>query len=343
MNRRSLRKKILFLAIALILGAATSCATKPKASDFVPTQFESPDYGLILCIDLSRDRTPVAGLIVNKRPNLSAGQHTVILPFASTESQFDSRLLNTWGSHTKFTLLTYLVSDKINSSNSVGVVPQIRTYKPEELPSDELARDPVYMIVSGQDRTLVFRYPVQGGGEQKLPAQMPNVIQDSLDSVAVKFPDNIKRVRGELLVDERPKRELERADYKIRYYPATSEKAQAPAIELSYFLEPNATQEMLVEYVIRAVGILLIPGITLFYIGKGDVKNPKRRKLLLWTLGILQAIIIIGVVIYYIFVSSITDSQMKAMLDTALSIIGGIVTQVVASMQVNKNHAKGAV
>jgi hypothetical protein len=323
--------------LSLSLVVTTSCKTNPKASDFEPNQFDTQYYNLILCLDLSRDLIPLAGIVVSGHPNLPPGQHSVILPFESTEAQTNPKLFSTWGSYSRFTILNYIASERIGSTNGVGVVPRIRIYKPEELLGDELSRDPVYIVVSGQDRRFVYRYPTQGQSSRS--PQINNLPQDTLEAIAVKLPDNVKQFGDKAVMSEEPKNESEKPEFKIRYYPATLEKGRVPALQLSYLLQPNANTEMFVEYSIRLVGVAFVPLLTVFFGRREEVSDPAKKRVLLYSFGVLQAIFIIGIVTYFLLFNPVTESQMKAIFDTAISLVGGVLTQVTASIMVKPKAA----
>src|SRR5258705_5918801 len=143
----------LFLTLFLVI-MVSSCTSSREPGGFDARPFVTQKYNLVLCLDLRRDLSPSAGLVVNPYPNITVGQHYVVLPFESTQAQSNQDMVSTWGSFSKFTLVTYFASQRMNSGNGLGIVPLIRIYGPDELLGNESSREPVSRIASGQDRKL---------------------------------------------------------------------------------------------------------------------------------------------------------------------------------------------
>src|SRR5688572_7436878 len=94
--------------LVLVLAFLTSaCGSGLRAENFDARPFATQSHNLVLCLDLQTDLSPTAGLVVNANPNVAPGQHYVVLPFESTHAQSNQEIFSTWGSFSKFTLVSY--------------------------------------------------------------------------------------------------------------------------------------------------------------------------------------------------------------------------------------------
>src|SRR5438132_153135 len=95
-----------------IVGASIIVLSRSSVIDrrFDEDSFENPSR-VTLCFDLRDEDRPLSGLVFNLQPDTPKGIHIVLVPFASIDAQNNSRLLTTWSTYGKFTLLTYFVSD----------------------------------------------------------------------------------------------------------------------------------------------------------------------------------------------------------------------------------------
>lgn len=328
-----MRKFVLPLLVLSALGGI-SCDRSPAATQFESRNFATPNYNLLLCLDLTTDLAPAAGLLVNGNPNLPLGQHYVVLPFESLSAQSNEDIVSTWGSYSNFTLVTYLASERMNTDNGVGITPRLRIYAPDELLGNEASREPVYLIASGEERKLVFRYPHLDQNTMHLPPQLQKLSLEIPDGIAVMLPPNARRFGNTVFLTEQPQHELEKGDLRIRYYPGTFERAKADTLELMYVVKPNFFQNLLVEYLFKLVPILIVPALTLKFLRKEEVDDANKRKWWLRFLLVLQVVIGVTLLVFFI-VKGASDTNIKLALDTVLLIGGALIAQFVASMKVS--------
>jgi len=319
------------LLVIFITLMGASCSSVRGPADFDSRPFTAPNYNLVLCIDLQSDLSPLAGLVVNRDPNLRPGQHYVVLPFESTQGLSNEDIVSTWGSFSRFTLVTYLASEKMSSANGVAIAPRIPVYGPDDLMGNEASRDPVHLIANGQDRKLVFRYLPTNEQLSSLPQPLQSLPLDGLDAVAVRLPNNAKQFGGNAFLNENPKNELEKPEFRIRYYPGSLSRTNVANLELSYYVEPNVWQNSLAEWAARFFGVIFIPLVTLYYLTREETKAPRKRKVLLWILGGIQVAIIIGLTVLFVLRGA-SESQLKTTVETLFTVVGGLLTQIVTML-----------
>jgi len=252
----------------------------------------------------------------------------VVLPFASVQAQSNEDIVSTWGSYRQFTLISYFPSESMGYGNGIGIAPRIPIYTPDEVAAKESSAEPVYIIASGETRTLVFKFLTADKQSSLLPPQLQHLPFDSLDAIAVKLPNDAAQVAGSYFINESPTHESERSDLRIRYYAGDAARASVRGLQLSYVIKPNSVQSLFVEYALKVLGVFFVPGLTLYFLRREGTTSPAKRNQLLWVLGIIQAAIVIGVVVYYA-VFGVSESQVKATLDTVLVLGGGVVSQIV--------------
>jgi hypothetical protein len=265
--------------LVLVLAFLTSaCGSGLRPEDFDARPFATQSYNLVLCLDLQTDLSPTAGLVVNANPNIAPGQHYVVLPFESTHAQSNQEIFSTWGSFSKFTLVSYFASERMSTGNGLGLAPRIRVYGQDELIGSEASRDTVYMIASGQDRKLVFRYLTPEQQSLVLPPQLQNLSFDNLDAVAVRLPEQAKKIGDTVFLNEKPQHQLEKPDLRIRYYPGNFGQAKTANLELMYLVKPNVIQDSFVEYASKFVGVIFVPSLDAFLLAERRNKRSSQKK-----------------------------------------------------------------
>lgn len=272
--------------------------------------------------------SPSATATPTPEPSPTPGpQRFIVLPFESVQAQSNEDIVSTWGGYQEFTLVSYFPPEKMGYGNGIGISPRIRFHTPEELAGKESA-EPVYIIASGDTRTVVFKFLPAEQQSSMLPQQLQHLRFDPVEAIAVKLPNDVAQVAGSYFINESPTHESEKPNLKIRYYPANAARAKTSKLQLSYVIKPNSIQSYFVEYSLKLLSVLFVPGLTLYYLRKQGTTSPEKRKKLLQILVGIQVFIVIGVAVCFL-VLGVSESQLKSTLDTVLVVIAGIVGQAV--------------
>lgn len=301
------------------------------------TASSSPDVsgGASPSSTVSPSVVPTSTPIPSSTPSI---QRFVVLPFESVQAQSNEDIVSTWGSYRQFTLISYFPSERMGYGNGIGIAPRIPIYTSDEVAAKESFGEPVYIITSGETRTLVFKFLPADKQSSLLPPHLQHLPFDSFDAIAVKLPNDAAQVAGSYFINESPTHESEKSDLRIRYYVGNPARASVPKLQLSYVIKPNSVQSLFVEYALKILGVLFVPGLTLYFLRREGTTSPEKRKQFLWVLGTIQALIVIGVVVYYV-VFGVSESQVKATLDTVLVLGGGVVSQAVVLLTAKEKKA----
>jgi hypothetical protein len=335
----TMRRAIIVGIAALLIISATGVfivlfRSRIISSRFDTDAFDSPNYKLALCFDLRDEDHMMSGLVINSKPDLPKGQHIVLLPFSSVEAQHNIKLLTTWGSYNNLSVITYIASDRIGASNGIGIIPKIPVYTLDEINSGANSHDFVYLIRAGVERKFIYKYPTSIQEIGYLAPEIQSLPFDNIDSIAVIIPPDAEFREVRPGYSEIPTNEY--TNGKARFYTTSAERAGSDHIELRYAFKATSSQTFFVEMVIKFIAVIFVPLVSLIALRPEEVENPSTRKRLIWGGVILQVLIIGGLVIYIWVTHQPGESEVKAIGDAAITVLGAILGAVALIVKVKK-------
>jgi hypothetical protein len=321
---------IAILLIISVVGVTIALSRRRIISNRFDTDlFENPNR-LTLCFDLRDEDKLLSGLLINARADTTKGQHIVLLPFTSTEVQPNTRLLTTWGAHKTFTIVTYVATDRMGDSNGIGMAPRVPFYTLDEINVGANSRDVVYIIRAGLERRFIYKYPTADREFGNLPIETQLLI-DNLDSIGVAIPGNAEFREVRPGFSEIPTNEYTNGN--ARFYAASAAKAGTDHIELRYAFKATGSQTLFVELALELIAAVIVPLVSLKALRPEEARNPKQRQVLIWGAIILQIVMIAGLVTYIWFTHEPGESELKAIGDAVIAVMGAIFGAVVIRMK----------
>lgn len=152
---------------------------------------------------------------------------------------------------------------------------------------------PIALIVDGQTRTLLYRYPIEDGHTTLTSFLRKN--SDELDLIGVILPQDARAI------EVRPGRtsdppELFNKD-RVGYYPA-KRQGSSERLEISYLLPPTEEQKALIEFLGKLFAAIITPLVTIILTKTiTPAQIARRRQVIVGGIGI-QLLVLAGLIYF---------------------------------------------
>lgn len=185
----------------------------------------------------------------------------------------------------------------------------------------ELSRFPgsLYYGASGLRRRFVYRLPIDSAAT-KLP--VPSSYRERLRLVGVNLPlsaDVLEPQPGTVRTMT-PFRDTLLAHSRLRVYPVRNDSQVAPAINVIYQVPASVGQTLIIEYLVKVFGLVVVPLLQVAAIARTKRSRPSARR---WIIGIglVIELAIVGALLWYSFRYDQADG-LKRIVDVVLAALG---------------------
>ena len=303
--------------VVLCLLFIFSCNSFKNEQHFDPRQFVLPNLDIVLGFDLRNDNFPQAALVSNTHMQSKPSEKRFLLPFEVSNIINNPKVLSSSASYLTFSYFTFFYPSSQLGINEIRFIPKFSPiYNDGENISSK--KSFLFLIRDGLERRFIFRY-----SKNSIKALGIDTITyfDDFSAIAVALPNGSKGLEISEGKTAIPSRFAQNED--VSFYPTNP----IDSLRISYLIPATKEQLLISEYLIKLLGVLIVPLISIMFMPSNQVANRKLRKRFLILVGSIQIIII--TIIIVIGLKNESSLQLKWWFDFGTILIGTIISAVV--------------
>jgi hypothetical protein len=239
-----------------------------------------------LCFDLRDDSKPSAGLVVAiaTKDNIET---RMLLPFKTVKSTTDPSILSTVGTAEGGTLVSFYSSSL--GVSVVNLTPEFDTNPDSN--NDRLSDSPLSFVVSGVERRFVYR---SSTGRGDISQEAKDIYNQFPDEIAVARPLHYDGLEVKPATGKTEEPDPVDHNSFATFFSPNGPDGKPAIITLRYRVPATPLQTLLVTYASKIFAGFAAPFIALTFLPRSENLKPLTRRIILWAVGVIQAVLLIG-------------------------------------------------